>query len=354
MAIRRGHTHGHNEHAGHGHLHDGLRARLRHAVKPHSHDASKRTDDALAASRRGMRALWISFAVLLVTATAQAVLVAFTGSVALLSDTLHNFADALTAVPLAVAFLLGRRAATKRFTYGLGRTEDLAGLLILVVIAASAALAGWQAVERLIDPRDITNPGWVAAAGLVGFLGNELVARYRITVGRQIGSAALVADGLHARTDGFTSLAVLLAAGGTALGWQWADPVIGLAITIAILSVLVGAAKEVLGRLLDAVDPGMVDQAERILAGTDGVLGVGMVRLRWVGHRLAAEADLDVDQALSVVQAHRIAHEAEHRLMHALPQLAGATIHAHPAGAHDRDQPALQIGAADSNGVPNG
>lgn len=301
-------------------------------IKPHSHDAAERTDTALAASRRGMRALWLSFAALMVTAVAQAVLVAFTGSVALLSDTLHNFADALTAVPLAIAFLLGRRAATKRFTYGLGRSEDLAGLLILFVIAASAGLAGWQAIARLIEPRDITNLIWVAAAGVVGFIGNELVARYRITVGRQIGSAALVADGLHARTDGFTSLAVLLAAGGAALGWQWADPVIGLAITVAILSVLIGAAKEVFARLLDAVDPDLVDQAERTLASTDGVRGVGPVRLRWVGHSLTAEADIDVEPTLSLADAHRIAHDAEHRLIHALPRLAGATIHAHPAG----------------------
>jgi cation diffusion facilitator family transporter len=287
-----------------------------------------------------MRALWISFGALMITAIGQAVLVAFTGSVALLGDTLHNLADALTAVPLGIAFLLGRRAATKRFTYGLGRAEDLAGLVILLVITASAGLAAWQAITRLINPQEITNVVWVAAAGLIGFLGNELVARYRITVGRQIGSAALVADGLHARTDGFTSLAVLLAAGGAALGWRWADPVVGLAITVAILAVLYGAAKEVFARLLDAVDPNLVEQAERTLRDTAGVRGIGPVRLRWVGHHLTAEAEVDVDSALSLVDAHHIAHDAEHRLIHTLPRLAGATIHAHPAGgpglaAHD-------------------
>ena len=338
VAFMGGHHHEHEHDHDHGRT--GWWELIRHAVRPHSHDAADRVDGALEASRRGMRALWISFGVLMATAAVQAVLVAFTGSVALLGDTLHNVADALTAVPLAVAFLLGRRAATKRFTYGLGRAEDLAGLLILVVIAASAGLAGWQAIERLVAPRDIANVGWVAAAGLVGFAGNELVARYRIGVGRQIGSAALVADGLHARTDGFTSLAVLLAAGGAALGWRWADPVVGLAITVAILSVLVGAAREVFGRLLDAVDPGLVDEAHRVLGGTEGVLGVGAVRLRWIGHSLTAEAEVDVDPAMSVVDAHRVAHDAEHRLIHALPRLAGATIHAHPAGepghAHHR------------------
>ena len=279
-----------------------------------------------------MRAVWISFGLLLVTAAGQAVLVGVTGSVALLGDTLHNVADALTAVPLSIAFLLGRRAATKRFTYGLGRAEDVAGLVILVMIAASAAVAAAQAITRLLRPTDITDLGWVAAAGLLGFLGNELVARYRIRVGRQIGSAALVADGLHARTDGFTSLAVLLAAGGAALGWRWADPVVGLAITAAILVVLAGAARQVFGRLLDAVDPRLVDRAERALRQTDGIRGIGPVRLRWIGHTLTAEATIDVDPALTLAEAHRIAHDAEHQLLHALPRLTGATIHAHPSG----------------------
>jgi cation diffusion facilitator family transporter len=262
------------------------------------------------------------------------VLVAFTGSVALLGDTLHNIADALTAVPLGIAFLLGRRAATRRFTYGLGRGEDLAGLVIVLVIAASGALTAWQAADRLLHPRDMREIGWVAVAGLIGFAGNELVARYRITVGRQIGSAALVADGMHARTDGFTSLAVLVAAGGAALGWRWVDPVVGLAIAAAIGWVLIGAAREVFARLLDAVDPALVDRAEQALRGTAGVCGIGPVRLRWVGHSLTAEADVDVDPDLSLVAAHAIAHDAEHRLSHVLPRLAGATIHAHPMGAH--------------------
>ncbi|MEV4314901.1 cation diffusion facilitator family transporter [Actinocrispum sp. NPDC049592] len=309
-------------------------AAVRHAVVPHSHDTADIVDSALEASRRGMRALWISFTALMITAVGQAVLVAFTGSVALLGDTLHNFADALTAVPLGIAFVLGRRAATRRFTYGLGRAEDLAGLVVLAVIATSAGLAGWEAVRRLIEPQDMRNIGWVAAAGVIGFLGNEIVARYRINVGRQIGSAALVADGLHARTDGFTSLAVLVSAGGAAIGWRWADPVVGLLITAAILSVLWGAAKEVFARLLDAVDPHLVDEAERTLAGTPEVLAVDQVRMRWVGHALHAEADLEVDPGLSLSDAHRIAHEAEHRLLHALPRLSRAVLHVHPAGPH--------------------
>ncbi|WP_460959759.1 cation diffusion facilitator family transporter [Parasphingorhabdus pacifica] len=304
-------------------------------MSPHSHGSTEIVDEALHASRAGMRALWISFAGLMVTASAQAVLVAFTGSVALLGDTLHNFADALTAVPLAIAFLLGRRAATRRFTYGLGRSEDLAGLVILLVMAASAVLAAWTAIERLLSAQQLSHLGWVATAGLVGFAGNELVARYRITVGRRIGSAALVADGLHARTDGFTSLGVLLAAGGAWLGWRWADPVVGLLITAAILSVLYGAAKEIFARMLDAVDPDLVERAEQALHATPGVRDVGALRLRWVGHQLHTETDLVVDPKLSVVEAHTIAVDAEHRLLHAVPRLARATVHTDPATSGD-------------------
>lgn len=332
------HGHGHRHGHGHGHGHEAGRwSRVRHALAPHGHGAGDMVDGTLEASRRGMRALWVSFGGLMITAVAQAVLVGMTGSVALLGDTLHNLADALTAVPLGIAFLLGRRAATRRFTYGLGRAEDLAGLLILLVIAGSAVLAGWQAIDRLLHPREVSQLGWLAAAGLVGFAGNEVVARYRIVVGRRIGSAALVADGLHARTDGFTSLAVLAAAGGAALGWRWADPVVGLAIAVAIGWVLVGAAGQVFARLLDAVDPHLVEQAERTLRDTEGVHRIGPVRMRWVGHTLTAEADIDVDPDLTLTEAHALAHAAEHRLIHALPRLAGATIHTQPAGHNQHD-----------------
>ena len=235
------------------------------------------------ASAEGMRALWISLAVLGATAGIQAVVAAASGSVALLGDTLHNAADALTAVPLGVAFVIGRWRPTRRYTYGYGRAEDLAGVLIVVLILASSALAAYEAVSRLVHPQRVSDLIAVAVAALVGFAGNEVVARYRIRVGRKIGSAALVADGLHARTDGFTSLAVLLGAGGVALGWKWADPVVGLVITVAILAVLYQAAREIYRRLMDAVDPALVDQAEQTLQATPGVLGVGLVRLRWGG-----------------------------------------------------------------------
>ncbi|WP_422641181.1 cation diffusion facilitator family transporter, partial [Streptomyces glaucescens] len=314
----------------HPHRH-GIRHRLTHLLTPHSHDTADKVDSALESSARGMRALWVSLAVLGATALAQAVVVTVSGSVALLGDTVHNAADALTAVPLGIAFVLGRRAATRRFTYGYGRAEDLAGIVIVLTIAASAAFAGWTAVDRLLDPRPVTHVPAVAVASLVGFVGNEWVARYRIRVGREIGSAALVADGLHARTDGFTSLAVLLGAGGSAVGWHAADPVVGLAITVAIALVLRDAAREVVRRVMDAVDPALVDRAERALREVPGVRGVGELRLRWIGHRMRAEVAVVVDGEATVRQAHAIAVAAEHTLLHAVPRLTAALVHADPA-----------------------
>ncbi|MFF7167976.1 MULTISPECIES: cation diffusion facilitator family transporter [Streptomyces] len=324
-----GHEHGHPH--GHEHRRHGFRHRLAHLLTPHSHETADKLDSALESSARGMRALWVSLAVLGVTALAQAAVVAVSGSVALLGDTVHNAADALTALPLGIAFVLGRRAATRRFTYGYGRAEDLAGIVIVLTIAASAAFAGWVAIDRLLDPRPVAHVPAVAAAALVGFVGNEWVARYRIRVGRDIGSAALVADGLHARTDGFTSLAVLVGAGGSALGWQLADPIVGLAITAAITLVLRDAAREVFRRVLDAVDPALVDRAEVALREVEGVRGVGELRLRWIGHRLRAEVAVVVDGDMTVRQSHAVAVAAEHALLHAVPRLTAALVHADPA-----------------------
>ncbi|MEU8577001.1 cation diffusion facilitator family transporter [Streptomyces asoensis] len=360
MSERHDHEHGHRHDRGHHHepVHEhahehphhhsppsapGLRRRVAHLLTPHSHESADKLDPALESSARGMRALWVSLAVLAVTAVAQAVVVALSGSVALLGDTVHNAADALTAVPLGIAFVLGRRAATRRFTYGYGRAEDLAGIAIVLTIAASAVFAGWTAVERLLDPRPVEQVGAVAVAALAGFAGNEWVARYRMRVGRSIGSAALVADGLHARTDGFTSLAVLLGAGGSALGWQLADPLVGLAITAAIALVLRDAAREVFRRVMDAVDPALVDRAERALREVEGVRGIGELRLRWIGHRLRAEVALVVDGEATVRQAHGIAVAAEHALLHAVPRLTAALVHADPAPVPGEEDPHLSL-----------
>ncbi len=324
------HHHRHDHHHGHGHPARGLWRFVPHALTPHSHDAADRIDDAVEGSARGIRAVGISFAVLLATAVVQLVITLLSGSVALMADTIHNFSDAFTAVPLALAFLVGRRSPTRRYTYGFGRAEDLAGLVVIVMIAASAVLAGYEAIRRLVDPVPPTHLPWVAAAGAIGFVGNELVAQYRIRVGRAIGSAALVADGQHARTDGFTSLAVLAGAAGTALGAPIVDPIVGLVITVAIAGVLWTAGRDVLRRLMDAVDPAVVGEAERVVGAVPGVLGVAGVRMRWIGHRMHAEIEVDVDESAPLKDAHATAHRAERELVDHVPGVSSALVHAYP------------------------
>ena len=345
-AETHGDGHGHAHDHGHGHAHDHghgharergpvrrLLARATHLVRPHSHDHADRVDHALESSRLGIRSVAVSFAVLLVTAALQAAVTVASGSVGLLGDSLHNVADALTALPLAIAFTVGRRPPTRSYTHGFGRAEDVAGIVVVLLIAASSVAAALEAVRRLIHPHRVDHLALVAVAAVVGFAGNEIVARHRIRVGRQIGSAALVADGLHARTDGFTSLSVLLGVAGVALGLPAADPVVGLLIAIAIAFVLRDAAREVYRRLMDAVDPALVDRAEELLLATPGVRGVSELRLRWIGHALRAEAGVTLAPNLPLVAAHRIAHEAEHELLHGMPRLSAALVHVEPASA---------------------
>jgi cation diffusion facilitator family transporter len=326
-----GHEHGDHGHGhDHGHAHGGIRGAITGLLKPHSHDAGDKVDSALTASAEGMRALKISLVVLGVTALFQVVIVVISGSVALLADTVHNFTDALTAVPLGIAFVVGRRAANRRYTYGYGRAEDIAGLFVLLTMLGSALLAAYEAIDRIINPRDLDNLWWVAVAGIVGFAGNEWVALYRIRVGRRIGSAALIADGLHARTDGLTSLAVLIGAVGVAAGWRLADPIIGLVISAAIFGVLVQAAKEVFGRMMDRVDERMALDAEHAIGSVPGVVGVDRLRLRWVGHELLAEVDVRADAALTFVAAHALGEQVRHRLLHDVRRLVDATVHVGP------------------------
>jgi cation diffusion facilitator family transporter len=331
---RHGHDRGH-EHVG------GTRGSLKRLFHIHSHDPGDAVDTALESNAAGIRAVKVGLAVLGVTAVIQALIVGLTGSVALLADTIHNFSDAFTAVPLWIAFVAGRRLPTRSHTYGYGRAEDVAGVFIVAMIALSAVLAGYESIQRLFEPQAITRPGVVIAAGLVGFAGNELVAWYRIRVGRRIGSAALVADGLHARTDGFTSIAVVLGAISVLLGFPMADPIVGLLITIAIIFVLKDAATQVYRRLMDAVEPQLLTDAEHAVATTPGVLEVEGLRLRWVGHRLRAEAGIVVDPGLSVVDGHAIATDAHHRLMHQVPKLFEATVHVSPGGPVGEDHHAV-------------
>jgi cation diffusion facilitator family transporter len=301
------HSHSHGEAGGHGHTHGVV-------------------DPSIASSERGIWAIKWSFVILAITAVLQLVVVFYSGSVALLADTIHNVGDAATAIPLWIAFSLVRRAATKTFNYGLGRVEDYAGLIIVLIILFSALVAGYEAIDRLINPQPITQLAAVAAAGVVGFIGNEAVAVFRIRVGREMNSAALIADGYHARTDGLTSLAVVLGALGVWLGFPLADPIVGLLITITIFGIVWQSARAVITRSLDGVEPGVADEIRHAAEHVPGIDTVVDVKARWLGHKLYADIVIAVDQTKTLSEANVVAATLRRELGAHLPSLGNATI----------------------------
>lgn len=300
-----GHSHGGV--AGHGHTH-GL------------------IDPSLSSSERGIWAIKWSFIILAITAMLQIVVVITSGIVALLADTIHNVGDATTAIPLWFAFVLVRRKPTATFNYGLGRAEDLAGMLVVLIILFSAIVAGYEAISRFIHPQPITQLIAVAVAGFIGFVGNEVVAIFRIKVGRDMNSAALIADGYHARTDGLTSLAVVLGAAGVWAGFPLADPIIGLLITIAIFGIVWQSAKAVITRSLDGVSPGVVEEIRHAAEHVPGIRALVDVKARWLGHKLNADLTIAVDDAMTVAEAKRIAVALQNELYEQLPPLNMATV----------------------------
>jgi cation diffusion facilitator family transporter len=329
--------HGDHEHShAHDHSHepDPWWSQIFHLHR-HEHDLAD--DPGLEGSERGIWALKISLISLLATAFFQVLIVAISGSVALLADTIHNFADAGTAIPLWIAFALNRRQAPKGYTYRWGKAEDLAGVLVVLVITVSAIVVFYETVQKFIHPEPVTHLPWVAAAAVIGFVGNEIAAWVRIRTGRRIGSAALVADGLHARIDGLTSLAVLLGAIGVWLGFPLADPIIGALIGVAILFIVRDAARTMWRRLMDAVDPELVEEMAHMAGHVEGVRGVHDVRLRWIGHALWGELHVEVDGHLSTTESHAIAEEVRHALYHALPRLREITVHVDPCPCETSD-----------------
>jgi cation diffusion facilitator family transporter len=315
----------------------GWMERLRHLL-PHSHQDPPADLSVLGSGAAGIRATKVSLIALGLTAAAQAMIVVISGSVALLSDTLHNLGDAVTAIPLWIAFALGRRRPTRTYTFGLQRAEDIAGLVIVLAIGVSGAFVGWESLQRLFEPRLLEHAGWVVAAGLIGALGNELVARYRIRVGRAIGSEALVADGIHARSDAWTSLAVVAAGVGAMLGAAWVDPIAGLLVSVVIFVLLGTSVRGIGRRLLDGVDPGLVAKAEEVILAADGVRELDDLRVRFHGHQLHVSASISVDPDLSLRQGHTIADAVEHELHHAFGLPVVATIHVDPHGLDDAHQ----------------
>jgi len=281
-------------------------------------------------SSRGIWAVKWSFIILFITAIIQVAIVLLSNSIALLADTIHNIGDAATAIPLGIAFAFAKLKPSKRFTYGYGRIEDIAGVLVVLTILFSAVVAGYESINRLFHPALVNNLGAVIAASIIGFLGNEGVALFRIKVGKEIGSAALVADGYHARIDGWTSLAVLFGALGVWLGYPIADPLIGVCITIAILFIVWDSSKAVFIRILDGVEPDTIDEIIHITHHVDGVKNVGEVRARWIGHRLHTEINVAVDTHSSVTEGHEIAKEVRHKLLHNIKHLGDVIVHIDP------------------------
>jgi cation diffusion facilitator family transporter len=326
----------------------GLSARLVGWLHPHAHDHVEQAATTTERSSEGVRVTKLTLVLLVGTSAVQLAIVLASGSVALFADTVHNLADGLTSLPLWIALLLGRRVPTRAYPYGYRRAEDLAGVLIVLVIAVSAVLIGAESVGRLLEPRPVTHLGWVLLAGLVGVVGNEIAAIARIRVGRRIGSAALVADGYHARTDTLGSLAVVAAAVGTWIGYPIVDPLVGLLITALIGWMLVQTARPVLRRLMDGVEPALLDRIEAAAAQVSAVQTVDWARARWSGHRLHAELAVAVDETLTVADGHAVGEDVRRTLAQALPQVEHAVVHIHPGAGNDSPRRPAEAATADA------
>lgn len=287
-------------------------------------------DPSIITTKKGLWAVKWSFIGLMATFIIQIVVVFFTGSVALLADTIHNLGDAITAIPLGIAFLFALKKPSKKFTYGYGRVEDIAGVIIILLILFSAIIAGYQAINRIMHPQIIQNIWAVIVASIIGFVGNEAVAIFRIKVGKEIGSAALVADGYHARIDGFTSLAVLFGAIGVILGFPLADPIIGLLITVTILKIVWDSVKTVFLRLLDGVETEYFDEIKHSLNHVKGIKEILNIKARWSGHQLLVEVFIRISSKLSIVQAHDIIEEVEHEIMGHIKYVSSVLVDIEP------------------------
>ena len=340
------HDHGHDghEHGEHSHDHDGHEhdhdleeheGHGEHGHGGHGHEHG-RVDADLYGNQAGLRAVQISTAGMFIVAAIQFAIAGIGGSAGLFADALHNLGDVLTTVALWIAFVIARRAANQRYTYGYYRTEDLAGIFIVLVIIASAVAGAVESILKLTSGAPPTQLPLSMAAALVGVAGNELLAQYKISVGKRINSVPLIADGQHSRIDGLTSLAAFAGLIGVALGLRIADPIAGLVITVVILTVVYSTTRSVLQRLLDAVDSRVVPSIVSIASEVPGVEAVNDVRARWVGHTLHVAMNIEVDAELTLVKAHAIAEEVRHRLFHRVKGLSEAIIHTDPH-SHDED-----------------
>ena len=324
------HVHGTHAHDEHNHDHD--QGEPHHDEQGHGHVHGK-VDADLYGNRAGLRAVQISTAGMFLVSAIQFAIAWIGGSAGLFADALHNFGDVFTTIALWIAFVISNRAANQRYTYGYYRSEDLAGIFIVLVIIASATASAVESIQKLTSGNIPTQIYLSMAAALVGVAGNELLAQYKISVGKRINSVSLIADGHHSRIDGLTSLAAFIGLVGVQIGFPKADPIAGIVITIVIVTVVFSTARSVLQRLLDAVDPHVVPSIITIASAVTGVEEVTDVRARWIGHTLHVAMNIEVDAELTLSKAHAIAEEVRHQLFHHIKGISEVLIHTDPSSA---------------------
>ena len=305
----------------------------------HHHDETAHGDGdghshgRLSADSAGALTVVVTSSVILgLVAAVEIAAAMISSSAGVLADGLHNLGDVLTTVALGTAFVISRRAPSQRFPYGYHRGEDLAGLAVVLLMIVGAGLAGVTSFDHLLHPAHLSNLGLAFAVAILGLVGNEAVAHYKMRAGRRIGSLALVADGRHSRIDGLGSLGAAIGVVGAAVGFPVIDPIAGLVITAVICVVVVDTARNVTGRLLDEADGSLIDTVTSTAASIAGVVAVTSVRARWTGRRVRAEVTVEVDPQLTVSIAHAIAEAIRHELIHHIEALDDVVVHLDPAG----------------------
>jgi cation diffusion facilitator family transporter len=329
------HTHHHDDHDHdeyeHAHSHDDHEPEHEgDSGHEHGHEHG-RVEADLYGNRAGLRAVQLSTLGMFLVAAIQFAIAGIGGSAGLFADALHNLGDVFTTVALWIAFVLSSRAANQRYTYGYYRSEDLAGIFIVLVIIASAVAGAVESIQKLTSGNIPTQIYLSMAATLVGVIGNEAMAQYKISVGKRINSVPLVADGQHSRIDGLTSLAALAGLIFVRFGLPIADPIAGIVITLVIVTVVYSTSRSVLQRLLDAVDARVVPSIMKTASTVPGVENVTDVRARWVGHTMHIVMNIEVDANLTLAKAHAIAEEVRHRLFHSIEGVSEVVIHTDPS-----------------------
>jgi cation diffusion facilitator family transporter len=278
-----------------------------------------RVRDDAADRREANRAVAVSAAGLAVTGAIELVLALVTGSVGLLGDAIHNLSDVSTSAVVFLGFRLSRRPATERYPYGLERAEDLAGVGIAVVIWASAAFAGYESIRKLVEHGHTAHVGAGIAGAVIGIAGNQVVARYKLIVGKRIGSATLVADARHSWLDALSSAGALAGLIAVAAGQPWGDPVAGLAVTAFICHVGYEVTTDVTRRLADGIDPEVIRAAEAAAGSVAGVVHAH-ARARWTGRTLRVEIEGWVDPDLPAREADALGRQVAAAMAREVPE----------------------------------